>query len=59
MKGVTEMNEMITVIKCEVNKEAAVVQIEHGLKSLQQSVDCETIEVVYPYKDEIAIICNA
>ena len=52
------MSNMITVIKCCPGREAVVEQIENTLSSLQQAVECDTIQAVYPYDDPIAVICD-
>ena len=52
------MSNMITVIKCCHGREAVVEQIENTLSSLQQLLECDTIQVVYPYDDPIAVICD-
>lgn len=48
---------IITAILVEVGKPAKVIELEPKLKFLQAAVQ-GNIEVIYPYKDEVAIICN-
>lgn len=45
------------VIKKEPGQRAVVVEIENDLKALQQAVG-GYIEVVYPYKEPVGVICN-
>ena len=52
------MNESrMQVIVVEPGKEAELREIGSGLESLQETVG-GWIEVVYPYKDPVAIVCN-
>jgi len=45
------------VICVEPMKKPYVKEIESGLKSLQKEVD-GYIEALYPFEDEVAIVCN-
>ena len=47
----------IKVVSVPVGKKAFVKEISTGLKSLQSEVG-GLIQVIYPFKDEVAIICN-
>lgn len=47
----------ITAIIVEAEKPAKSIEISTSLKSLQAAVQGR-IEVLYPFKDEVAIICN-
>lgn len=44
-------------IKCEPGKQAEVVEIPNTLEALQEAVG-GLIEVFYPFKEDVAIICN-
>ena len=48
---------LIQVILCEPGKWARITTINHTLVDLQQIVG-GCIEVVYPFDDPVAIICN-
>lgn len=45
------------VVKVEPMKEAYVKEIDPGLKSLQTEVD-GYIQAIYPFKDNVGIVCN-
>jgi hypothetical protein len=45
------------VIKVEPMKKAYVKEIDPGLKSLQTEVD-GYIQAIYPFKDNVGIVCN-
>lgn len=49
--------DLIQVVLCEPGKEARIATISNTLPSLQQIVG-GYIEVVYPFNDPVAIICN-
>lgn len=51
------MNEKITVVIVEPQKEARISKIENTLKAKQEVVG-GYVEAVYPYEDNAAIICN-
>ena len=44
-------------IKVAPNKRAEVVEIDEGLEALQNAVG-GYIEVVYPFDDNVALVCN-
>ena len=48
---------MIKILKIEPKKEPQVIEIEDTLKNLQTLVG-GYIEYVYPFNDNVAIICN-
>ena len=52
-----ERDQYIDVILCEPGKKAHVISIANRLESLQEIVG-GFIEVVYPFDDPVAIICN-
>lgn len=45
------------VVVVEPMKRAYVKDIDSGLESLQKEVD-GYIEAIYPFEDEVAIVCN-
>ena len=47
----------IKIVSVPVGKKAFVKEIQTGLKSLQSEVG-GYIEAIYPFEDEVAIICN-
>jgi len=47
----------IKVVSVPVGKRAYVKEIDRGLKSLQNEVG-GLIQLLYPFEDEIALICN-
>ena len=51
------MSEKIKVVLVEPNKKAVITEIENGLKSLQNIVG-GYIECIYPFEDNVGIICN-
>lgn len=52
-----EITNQMDVLLIKPNEFPQPVQIEPGLKSLQQAVG-GYIEAVYPFEDPVAIICN-
>lgn len=48
---------MIRVVLLEPMKEARVVEINHSLQSMQSMVD-GLIEAVYPFEEQVCIVCN-
>ena len=51
------MSEKIKVVLVEPNKKAVITEIENNLKRLQKIVG-GYIECVYPFEDNVGIICN-
>lgn len=51
------MSKKIKVIKIEAGKAPQVVTINSGLKSLQHEVE-GYIECIYPWEEEVCIVCN-
>ncbi len=51
------MSKMITVVLAEPGKKAKVTEIENTLENLQKIVG-GYIECVYPFEDNVGIICN-
>lgn len=51
------MNEMIKVLRIEPMKAPEAIKIKAGLESYQKEVG-GFIEVVYPFPDSVALICN-
>lgn len=51
------MSEKMKVLVVEPMKEPYIKEIDAGLKSLQKEVD-GSIQAVYPFEEEAAIICN-
>lgn len=49
--------EKITCIVVDFERKPKVVQIDHSLEALQKAVG-GYIEAVYPFPDEVAILCN-
>lgn len=45
------------VIVIEPNKQATVKEIDSSLRSLQEVVG-GSIEAIYPFEDEVALVCN-
>lgn len=52
-----EVKSKMTVVLVEPNKEARIVKIDNTLKAMQGTVG-GYIEAVYPYDDNVAIVCN-
>lgn len=52
-----EVKSKMTVVLVEPNKEARIVKIDNTLKAMQETVG-GYIEAVYPYDDNVAIVCN-
>lgn len=48
----------ITVVMCEPEKMAKVVEISTELKNLQEAVGGGFIETYYPFEEEVCIVCN-
>lgn len=48
---------MITVIGVNVGEKPRIIEIDGSLNSLQEYVG-GWIEAVYPFEDEVAIVCN-
>lgn len=48
---------MIRVVLLEPMKEARVVEINHSLQSMQ-SVVGGLIEAIYPFEEQVCIVCN-
>ena len=60
MKGfdfMSKTNQKMNVVLVEPNKEARIVKIDNTLKAMQGTVG-GYIEAVYPYDDNVAIVCN-
>lgn len=53
----SKTNQKMTVVLVEPNKEARIVKIDNTLKAMQETVG-GYIEAVYPYDDNVAIVCN-
>ena len=51
------MSKMITVVLAEPGKKAKVTEIENTLENLQKIVG-GYIECIYPFEDNVGIICN-
>lgn len=51
------MSDKIKVVLAQPNKKAVVTEIENTLKSLQRIVG-GYIECIYPFDDNVGIICN-
>ena len=51
------MNEEIKVIKIEAGKAPQVITISDELESLQHEVE-GYIECIYPWEEEVCIVCN-
>ena len=51
------MSKMIKVVLVEPNEKAKVTEIENTLENLQKIVG-GYIECVYPFEDNVGIICN-
>ena len=51
------MSKMITVVLVEPNEKAKVTEIENTLENLQKIVG-GYIECVYPFEDNVGLICN-
>lgn len=51
------MTEKLNVLLIEPNKKPCMVEIDHTLKEMQRLVG-GYIEAIYPFEDEVAIICN-
>jgi hypothetical protein len=51
------MKEQMTVIYCKPYEKAQAITIPNTLEAMQELVD-GYIEAIYPFKDEIAIVCN-
>lgn len=45
------------ILVCEPNKKAYVKDIEHTLENLQSIVG-GLIEALYPFEDDVAVVCN-
>ena len=45
------------VIMVETGRTAQIVEIGKGLKSMQNAVG-GNIEAIYPFEDEVALVCN-
>ena len=45
------------VVKVETGKKPEIEEIESGLENLQSEVK-GWIEVIYPFEDQVALICN-
>ena len=50
-------DDKIRVILLEPNKLARVAEIDHSLEGMQQVVK-GYIEAVYPFEEEVCIVCN-
>lgn len=50
-------NKTIKVVSVPIGKQAFVKEIDRGLKSLQTEVG-GYIQAIYPFSDEVALICN-
>ena len=50
-------SDIITCIKCEPNANAVVCELKTDLKSLQEAVG-GYIEFVYPFVDDVCVMCN-
>lgn len=48
---------MIRVVLLDPKKEARVVEINHSLQSMQSMVG-GLIEAVYPFEEQVCIVCN-
>lgn len=53
-----EPDRNITVVMLEPGKMAKVTEINSSLASLQAAVGGGLIEAVYPFEEEVAIVCN-
>jgi len=51
------MAKKMKVLKVEPNKDPVLVEINNDLKDLQDAVD-GYIECIYPFDDDVAIVCN-
>ena len=59
LKGDTKMSKhkTIKVVSVPVGKQAFIKEISTGLESLQAEVG-GYIQAIYPFEDEVALICN-
>lgn len=57
MKKTQRKQNTIRVISVPVGRQAYAKEIDRGLKALQNEVG-GLIQVLYPFEDEIALICN-
>ena len=59
LKGDTKMgkHKIIKVVSVPAGKQAFIKEISTGLKSLQAEVG-GYIQAIYPFEDEVALICN-
>lgn len=46
------------VIICEPFKLARVADIKNDLDEFYKLIDCDYVETVYPFKDDVCIICD-
>ncbi len=51
------MKKKIKVVMIEANKEAYVAEIYNDLKSMQKAA-VGLIEAIYPFDEEVCIVCN-
>lgn len=49
--------DKIKIVLLEPNRMAKVTEIEHSLEAMQQVVQGD-IQAIYPFEDEICIVCN-
>ena len=52
-----EKEEKITVLLLEPEQEAKVIEIENSLAAMQKTVE-GNIEVIYPFNDDVCMVCN-
>lgn len=52
-----EKAEKITVLLLEPEQEAKVIEIENSLAAMQKTVE-GNIEVIYPFNDDVCMVCN-
>lgn len=50
--------EKMTVVMVEPNKKAYITEIGTELEDLQRAVGGGYIEVIYPFEDNVGLICN-
>lgn len=52
-----EKEEKITVLLLEPEQEAKVIEIENSLAAMQKTIE-GNIEVIYPFNDDVCMVCN-
>ena len=53
-----EVSNLMRIVLVEPGKPAKVVEIEHTLESMRETIGAEWIQAVYPFEDAVGLVCD-